>query len=320
MALAIVGRTDVVNRDSFYRFLFRVRDEHTGGFRMHEDGEIDMRGTYCAVASASLLGMITDELFADVGDYVKSCQNYDGGIAGERGVEAHGGYSFCGLAAVTILGQANQLNLDKMLHWCVHRQMSLEGGYQGRTNKLVDSCYSFWQGAALRVLHEAMRQNGKQVPEDHCWDDPTPLQLYVLLACQNPGGGLLDKPGKRPDYYHTCYSLSGFSASQWGPPVTGFGNKGVEDDISKHCKKIGPPENILTRTDPLYNISFARARKHNNQYCANYNAQDKFTPPCGASLPKCGGIGMGMWKFVSEHEEPPAPRTPRFRNADAKIK
>jgi len=28
----------------------------------------------------------------------------------------------------------------------------LEGGFQGRTNKLVDSCYSFWQGAALAIV------------------------------------------------------------------------------------------------------------------------------------------------------------------------
>lgn len=29
-------------------------------------------------------------------------------------------------------------------YWSVHRQMSVEGGFQGRTNKLVDSCYSTW--------------------------------------------------------------------------------------------------------------------------------------------------------------------------------
>ena len=28
---------------------------------------------------------------------------------------------------------------------CVCVQCRLEGGFQGRTNKLVDSCYSYWQ-------------------------------------------------------------------------------------------------------------------------------------------------------------------------------
>lgn len=30
--------------------------------------------------------------------------------------------------------------------------MKLEGGFQGRTNKLVDGCYSFWQGGSFPSL------------------------------------------------------------------------------------------------------------------------------------------------------------------------
>jgi protein farnesyltransferase subunit beta len=30
-------------------------------------------------------------------------------------------------------------------NWVVFRQGIVEGGFQGRTNKLVDGCYSFWQ-------------------------------------------------------------------------------------------------------------------------------------------------------------------------------
>ena len=32
--------------------------------------------------------------------------------------------------------------------------------------------------------------------------------------CQNPDGGLFDKPGKRADAYHTSYSLSGYYLSK----------------------------------------------------------------------------------------------------------
>lgn len=34
--------------------------------------------------------------------------------------------------------------------------MSFEGGFQGRTNKLVDGCYSFWQGAAFPILYSLL--------------------------------------------------------------------------------------------------------------------------------------------------------------------
>lgn len=43
-------------------------------------------------------------------------------------------------------------NIDAQQNWLLHRQMRLEGGFQGRTNKLVDSCYSFWQGGALAIV------------------------------------------------------------------------------------------------------------------------------------------------------------------------
>ena len=54
-------------------------------------------------------------------------------------------------------------------------------------------------------------------------------------------GGLRDKPGKPPDYYHTCYCLSGLSASQ-------------------HCsgKLVGSKENLLNETDLLLNVCVDR--------------------------------------------------------------
>merc|ERR1719229_2189463 len=119
-----------------------------------------MRGTYCAMAVASMMHMITDELIEGVAEYVSRCQTFEGGIAGEEGLEAHGGYSYCGLAALCILGRAHSLDLHAFLRWAAQRQMGLEGGFQGRTNKLVDSCYSFWQGAIFPLLHEAFRQHG----------------------------------------------------------------------------------------------------------------------------------------------------------------
>jgi prenyltransferase beta subunit len=37
--------------------------------------------------------------------------------------------------------------------------MSVEGGFQGRTNKLVDSCYSFWQGSLFSLLTSTCQGN-----------------------------------------------------------------------------------------------------------------------------------------------------------------
>jgi len=38
--------------------------------------------------------------------------------------------------------------LEQIKKWCLFRQKS---GFQGRPNKPVDTCYSFWLGASLEV-------------------------------------------------------------------------------------------------------------------------------------------------------------------------
>jgi len=253
-ALVIAGSNvayKIVDRSAMYDFLMRMKSPE-GGFTMHEQGETDMRGTYCAISVASMLHMLTDELMAGVPEYVQRCQTYEGGIAGEEGLEAHGGYSYCGLAAVCIMGKAHALDLHGFLNWVAHRQMNTEGGFQGRTNKLVDSCYTFWQGAIFPLLHEAFRQQGKEnellLPPDVAWFAPSPLQTYVFLACQHPGGGLRDKPGKSADFYHTCYSLSGVAASQYGLD----GKQLVVGEATS---------NLLGRIDVYYNVLFEKSQR-----------------------------------------------------------
>lgn len=44
--------------------------------------------------------------------------------------------------------------------WTINRQMRFEGGFQGRTNKLVDGCYSFWQGGAFPIIQRIMCMQG----------------------------------------------------------------------------------------------------------------------------------------------------------------
>lgn len=49
---------------------------------------------------------------------------------------------------------------------------------------------------------------------DHWLFNQEALQEYILICCQYKFGGLIDKPGKPPDFYHTCYTLSGLSIAQ----------------------------------------------------------------------------------------------------------
>ena len=44
-----------------------------------------------------------------------------------------------------------RVELESLVEWACSRQMVYEGGFSGRPNKLVDSCYSFWQGGLLTL-------------------------------------------------------------------------------------------------------------------------------------------------------------------------
>lgn len=103
-----------------------------GAFQMHQDGELDVRGAYCAVSIAGITGIATPELFKGTAAWIARCQTYEGGISADPGSEAHGGYAFCGLAALVMLQETSHIDAAKLLHWAVSRQMPLEGGFQVR--------------------------------------------------------------------------------------------------------------------------------------------------------------------------------------------
>eukprot|EP00123_Amoebidium_parasiticum_P018047 comp24079_c0_seq6/m.43356 comp24079_c0_seq6/g.43356 ORF comp24079_c0_seq6/g.43356 comp24079_c0_seq6/m.43356 type:complete len:402 (-) comp24079_c0_seq6:362-1567(-) len=254
-ALCTVGTEaayNAIDRTALFSFLMAVR-KPDGSFSMEEDGEVDVRGCYCAVSVAVLCGLDLDTLFQGTADWIASCQTYEGGYGGQPGAEAHGGYSFCAVAALCLLGRSDVINVDALLHWAVHRQMRFEGGFQGRTNKLVDGCYSFWQGGLFPCLHHIMAERGLDslLPDEDWLYDRVALQEYILLVAQEALGGFVDKPGKGRDFYHTCYVLSGLASAQHFLPANAT--------ASKACLVVGPTENLLEPTHIFHNVVVIKA-------------------------------------------------------------
>ena len=159
-------------------------DEVGRGFRVCPGGEADVRGCYCALASSALLRLPAP---ADPGSlaeaaglrrYLRDCQTVEGGLGGfPGGPEAHGGYAFCGAAAAALAAgggggggggaeggddgarrslppssSSSPLDPRALLLWASRCQSPTCGGFAGRTNKLVDGCYSWWQGALFGML------------------------------------------------------------------------------------------------------------------------------------------------------------------------
>lgn len=76
-------------------------------------------------------------------------------------------------------------------------------GYNGRTNKDNDSCYSFWIGATLHLLGVFGLTHVASTRE------------FLLQQCQHRLlGGFAKFPGAPPDILHTYYSLCWLSMAE----------------------------------------------------------------------------------------------------------
>lgn len=116
-------------------------------------------------------------------------------------MESHGGTTFCAIAALELSGQLDILTPEvkaKIIRWLLFRQ---QDGFQGRPNKPVDTCYSFWIGATLKIL------NGFEL------SDYKDNRDYVL-STQDRFGGFSKWPGSQADPFHSYFGLCGLSFLQ----------------------------------------------------------------------------------------------------------
>ncbi|KAG8211468.1 CaaX farnesyltransferase beta subunit [Trichophyton interdigitale] len=223
--LALLGEDITLFRKS-WRWLGQLK-QADGGFQVSVGGEQDVRGAYCAMVMIALLDLPLElpldaparkaglSLFTSgLPEYLARCQTYEGGFSGSPGTEAHGAYTYCAVACLCIMGHPRTMlryiDLPSLISWLSARQYAPEGGFSGRTNKLVDGCYSHWVGGCWPLIQQAL-------------SDPEPLSAlysregltrYILNCCQSQHGGLRDKPGKHVDSHHTCYTLAGLSSVQ----------------------------------------------------------------------------------------------------------
>ncbi|SPO04965.1 related to RAM1 - protein farnesyltransferase, beta subunit [Cephalotrichum gorgonifer] len=242
LALAVVGGEEayeVIDRRAMWKWLCSLK-QPGGGFQMAFGGEVDVRGAYCASVVISLLRLPlelspdspawtpegTTTLFTNLAEYVQLCQTFEGGISGQPNAEAHGAYAFCALGCLSILDAPHRsilryLDVPRLVSWLSSRQYAPEGGFSGRTNKLVDGCYSHWVGGCWPLIEACL--NGPEgggaaaLPAaKQSLYSREGLIRYIMCCCQDESkrGGLRDKPGKPSDAYHTCYVLSGLSSAQ----------------------------------------------------------------------------------------------------------
>jgi geranylgeranyl transferase type-1 subunit beta len=159
--------------------------------------ESDLRFVYCACAVAYILndwsGIDKDRCT----NFILQCRTYEYSFGQIPDAEAHGGSTFCAVAALSLMNRLNDLDhQDDLIRWCLHRQNE---GFNGRPNKPDDSCYSWWIGATLKLLNKNLLIN---IDEN---------QTFLHATESKVTGGFSKWPDSTADPLHSYLSLASLS-------------------------------------------------------------------------------------------------------------
>ncbi|KAJ5553114.1 beta subunit of rab geranylgeranyltransferase [Penicillium frequentans] len=174
-------------------FIAGLQNREDGSFMGDQWGETDTRFLYGAFNALSLLGLMELVDVAKAVAYVQSCENLDGAYG-----LFPGGRVFTCIGALSIAGRLDLVNKDRLGAWLSERQID-KGGFNGRPEKLPDSCYTWWVGSSLAMIDRLH------------WIDGKKLAGFVLQCQDSEGGGFADRPGNMVDVYHTHFGLAGLS-------------------------------------------------------------------------------------------------------------
>lgn len=204
-----------------------VLDPRTGG----GFGDTDLRYCYLALCVRRLVrweenrGLRNDIDVKLLEQFVLRKVSYNGGLSSVDSTEPHAGLTFCGIAALSLLGFdfEKSLWMQRTLNWLVKRQVDYPaclykgpdqegvygyeyyveedlGGFNGRENKFSDTCYAWWVTGSLALLSPTMGVSLVAV------DDAV---SYLIQGTQNKVlGGFGKDPDLQPDPFHSFLALA----------------------------------------------------------------------------------------------------------------
>lgn len=219
-------------------------------------GDTDLRICYIAALIRKLVGY--DRLSAgertndinvqDLVSFISGKVNYNGGLASHSFTESHAGLTFCGLAALKLVGydfgqQQDWVELTK--DWLVHRQVDYPtsigydtyeyyenedvGGFNGRENKFADTCYAWWVVGLLKLIDE----------QGVLLIDTQKVADYLLSRTQHRiMGGFGKSPGAFPDPFHSFLALASIALMRE--------NSSLSEEEMRELEGIDP-ELVITR-------------------------------------------------------------------------
>ncbi|KYO01718.1 putative geranylgeranyltransferase [Plasmodium gaboni] len=205
-----------------------------GSFKGDIWGEVDTRFVYSAVSCLTILNKINLVCVDKISSYLLTnyaiCEN---GFSWVSGNEPHAASVFCCIATLFLIQKLYLINENKLAHWLSLRQTT-NGGFNGRAEKLTDTCYSWWIFSTLIVLKK------------YNWINKNALKNYILLCQDIEKGGISDNPDCLPDICHTFFGLAALS---------------LIDNLNQSEKKY-----TLQQMHPVYAIPVHTVKRRNLPY------------------------------------------------------
>uniref|UniRef100_A0A060TB48 ARAD1B05456p n=1 Tax=Blastobotrys adeninivorans TaxID=409370 RepID=A0A060TB48_BLAAD len=170
-------------------------------------GDNDLRHAYMAAAIRHMLQWDTkgsegcegpDMDIEKAVSYVLSTRHVNGGFGDSPGAEAHSGLTFCGLSLLTLVGRLDVTDKawEPTIEYLSKRQDDETGGFNGRVNKPVDTCYAWWNAACLKMLNRANLID---------WQG---IDRYLETTEHKVLGGYSKTAGGYPDPLHSYLGLA----------------------------------------------------------------------------------------------------------------
>ncbi|GAW81995.1 geranylgeranyltransferase [Plasmodium gonderi] len=197
-------------------------------------GEVDTRFVYSAVSCLTILNKLNMVSTEKIGSYILTnyaiCEN---GFSWTSGNEPHAASVFCCVATLFLIQKLYLINEKKIGDWLSLRQTN-NGGFNGRAEKLTDTCYSWWIFSSLILLKK------------HKWINKYALKNYILFCQDLDNGGISDNPDCLPDICHTFFGLAALS---------------LIDNLNQSDKKL-----TLREMHPVYAIPMHIVQKRKLPY------------------------------------------------------
>ena len=199
-----------------------------GSFNGDHWGEVDVRFSFCSIASLALLKRLDDINLDKAVEFVMQCYNsIDGAFGCRPNSESHSGLIYCCLGSLSIAGQLHRIDADQLGWWLAERQLP-SGGLNGRPEKLPDLCYSWWVLSSLTIIGRLHWINKEKL-------------LRFILACQDAEtGGFSDRPKNMVDPFHTLFGIAGLSLLSHEY----FDDQSVDDEQLESVSNDGDPNKI----------------------------------------------------------------------------